>query len=224
MSADAPQPTRPPLPPAVLTGRIVAIGRRLSADRALAVGEALLGAGVRAFELTLNDPEAEALASIDMLATRLGEDLLVGAGTVLSVRSAQRAVDAGARFLVSPHTDEALVAWAAGRGIPALPGAMTPTEVIRAWGAGAAGVKLFPASVVGPAFIRELRGPLPDVPIIPTGGISAENAGAFVGAGAVAVGLGSWLIGDGGAAGVRARAESVRSAIDAAVAGSPRRT
>jgi 2-dehydro-3-deoxyphosphogluconate aldolase/(4S)-4-hydroxy-2-oxoglutarate aldolase len=201
----------------VTAGRIVAIGRRLEPARVLAVGEALIEAGVGAFELTLNEPEAEALASIETLAGRLGDRLLVGAGTVMSVGAAERAVNAGAAFLVSPHTDVAIVSWAAARGIPAMPGALTPTEAVRGWAAGAAAIKLFPASVAGPAFIREIRGPLPDVPFIPTGGVSAENAGAFIRAGAVAVGLGSWLIGDGEAAGVRARAEQVRAAIAAAL-------
>jgi 2-dehydro-3-deoxyphosphogluconate aldolase/(4S)-4-hydroxy-2-oxoglutarate aldolase len=208
---------RPQVPSAITSGRIVAIGRRLDPSRVLAVGEALADAGVTAFELTLNDPVEDALASIRGLAERLGDRLLVGAGTVLSIDAAERALEAGAAFLVSPHTDEALVTWAAARGVPAFPGALTPTEVVRAWNAGAAGVKLFPASAIGPAFIRELRGPLPYVPLIPTGGVSAESAGAWIAAGAVAVGLGSWLIGDGQAAGVRERAETVRASVDAAL-------
>ena len=150
------------------------------------------------------------------MANRFGDELLVGAGTVLSVPAARRAVDAGAAFLVCPHTDLRLVEWALEHAVPIFPGALTPTEVVRAWDAGATAVKLFPASVVGPAFVREIRGPLPQVPLIPTGGVSADNAGAFISAGAVAVGLGSWLIGDGRGAGVRARARQVRDAIASA--------
>ena len=210
--------TRPPLPPQVTQGRIVAIGRRLDPGLVDGVGEALLAAGIGCFEITLNDPEAEALGSITALARRFAGRLEIGAGTVLSIPAAQRAIDAGATFLVSPHTDEALVAWAAARGVPAFPGALTPTEVVRAWNAGAAGVKLFPASAVGPSFIREIRGPLPGIPIVPTGGISVDNAGDFIRAGAVAVGLGSWLIGDGAPDGVRERGLRVRAAIDAAPA------
>jgi 2-dehydro-3-deoxyphosphogluconate aldolase/(4S)-4-hydroxy-2-oxoglutarate aldolase len=218
MSSDAsPARPRPALPPQVGQGRIVAIGRRLHPPLVDGVGEALLAAGIGCFEITLNDPIDEPLASIRALADRFAGRMAIGAGTVLSIDAAQRALDAGATFLVSPHTDEALVAWAAEHGIPAFPGALTPTEVVRAWAAGAAGVKLFPASVVGPSFIRELRGPLPGIPIIPTGGVSAENAGDFIRAGAVAVGLGSWLIGDGAPDGVRERGLRVRAAIDAAL-------
>lgn len=208
---------RPALPPQVTEGRIVAIGRRLDPALVEGVGEALLGAGIGCFEITLNDPIDAPLGSIEQLAARFSGRLLVGAGTVMSIAAAERAIGAGATFLVSPHTDEALVAWAAERGIPAFPGALTPTEVVRAWNAGAAGVKLFPASAVGPAFIRELRGPLPGIPVVPTGGVSAENAGDFIRAGAVAIGLGSWLIGDGTPDGVRERGLRVRASIAAAL-------
>ncbi len=210
---------RQPLPEAVRTGRIVAIGRRLAPERVLGVGAALVEAGVGAFELTLDDPDSATLRSISRLVQESGDSLLIGAGTVLSIDAARRAVDAGARFLVCPHTDRELVAWASDRHVPVFPGGMTPTEVYGAWTAGATAVKLFPASVVGPAFVRELRGPLPDIPLVPTGGVRAEDAGAFIRAGAVAVGLGSWLIGDGAAAGVRSRAQQVRDSIDAALAG-----
>ena len=107
-----------------------------------------------AFEITLNEPEADALGSIERLARGFGDRMLVGAGTVRSIDAARRAIDAGATFLVSPHTDEALVRWAAARGIPALPGALTPTEVVRAWDAGAAAVHVRISSppVVSPCF------------------------------------------------------------------------
>lgn len=205
--------TRPALPTAVTDGRIVAIGRRLDPALVEGVAGALLDAGVAAFEITLNEPEAEALGSIERLARGFGDRMLVGAGTVRSIDAARRAIDAGATFLVSPHTDEALVAWAAARGIPALPGAFTATEVVRAWDAGAAAVKLFPAGIGGPGYLRELRGPLTEIRYVPTGGVSAENAGEFIRAGAVAVGLGTWLIGDGAPAGVRERAGAVRASI-----------
>ncbi len=208
--------SRPPLPAEVVGGRVVAIARRLDPARVVGVADGLLAAGIGCLEITLNDPIDTALGSIRELADTFAGRLLVGAGTVRSVAAAERAADAGATFLVSPHTDEALVAWAAARGIPAFPGALTPTEVVRAWDAGAAGVKLFPASAAGPAFIRELRGPLPEIPLLPTGGVTADNAADFIRAGAVAVGLGSWLIGDGTPDGVRQRGLRVREAIDAA--------
>jgi len=216
-----PTSARPALPAQVTQGRIVAIGRKLAPDLVTGVGEALLAAGIGCFEITLNEPEAEALGSITALAARFGGRMEVGAGTVLSIPAAQRAIDAGATFLVSPHTDEALLGWAAARGIPAFPGALTPTEIVRGWNAGAAGVKLFPASAVGPSFIREIRGPLPGIPIVPTGGITVDNAGDFIRAGAAAVGLGSWLIGDGAPDGVLERGLQVRAAIDAAAGRTP---
>ena len=133
--------------------------------------------------------------------------------------SAQRALDAGARFLVSPHLDVELVRWAAARGVPFFPGVLTPTEILAAWRAGAAAVKLFPASVAGPALVRELRGPLPDIPLMPTGGVTLESAPVFIAAGAVGVGMGGWLTGDGAAAGIQQRAISIVAAVAEARAG-----
>lgn len=141
--------------------------------------------------------------------------MTVGAGTVLTIDAARRAVDAGAAFLVAPHVDPEVVAWTAGRGIPMFPGAATPTEVLAAWRAGAAGVKVFPASVVGPAFVRELRGPLPDIPLLPTGGVTVDNAAAYIEAGAAAVGIGSWLFAGGTPDSI---AERARQAVDAIAA------
>ena len=201
---------RPAIPPGLLSGGVVAIGRHVSPSAVPAVAEALASGGVRAFELTLNEPEAAALASIEA-AARVARDLglEIGAGTVLTIDAAGRAIDAGATFLVMPHLDQDLVTWAAGRGIPTLPGCATPTEVIAAWRAGAAAVKLFPASSAGPGFVREMRGPFPDVPLVPTGGVTVETAPAFIKAGAVAVGMGGWLLGDGEPTGIRDRAAAV---------------
>jgi 2-dehydro-3-deoxyphosphogluconate aldolase/(4S)-4-hydroxy-2-oxoglutarate aldolase len=205
-------PDRPAIPDQVLGPRIVAIGRRLDPARLAEVAAALREGGVRAFELTLDAPEAvEAIARLT--ARGDADGLLIGAGTVLSVDSAARAIDAGARFLVSPHTDPTIVSWAAGRGIPCFPGAMTPSEILTAWRAGAAAVKLFPASAVGPSFVREARGPFREIPLIPTGGVTAETAAEFVRAGAVAVGLGSWLTGTGDPTLVADRARQVVAAL-----------
>ncbi len=128
----------------------MAVARHLTADSVGAVADGLLRGGVLAFELTLNDPEAEALAALEAARRHAeGTRLTIGAGTILSIGAAQRAVDAGAAFLVLPHTDVRVVGWALARGIPVLPGAFTPTEVLAAWQAGATAVKLFPASVAG---------------------------------------------------------------------------
>jgi 2-dehydro-3-deoxyphosphogluconate aldolase/(4S)-4-hydroxy-2-oxoglutarate aldolase len=211
---------RPAIPAGIAVGGVVAIGRHITADAAPAIAEALAAGEVLAFELTLNDPEADALraiASAAAAAPRLG--LEIGAGTVLSVEAARRAVDAGATFLVMPHLDIMLVSWAAERGIPALPGCATPTEALAAWRAGAAAIKVFPASSLGPSFVRELRGPFPWMPLVPTGGVTLETIPAFIAAGAVAVGLGSWLVGDGDPAGIRERAAAaVAAAADARAA------
>jgi 2-dehydro-3-deoxyphosphogluconate aldolase / (4S)-4-hydroxy-2-oxoglutarate aldolase len=208
---------RAAIPEAIASSGVIAIARGVDAAKVSAIGLALLRGGVSAFELTLNEPEDGALEAIREVATRFaGSDLLLGAGTVLSVASAQRAVDAGARFIVSPHTDPELVAWATKEGIPIFPGAFTTTEILAGWLAGATAVKLFPASVAGPAGLREIRGPLPNIPLVPTGGVSAETAGGFIQAGAVAVGVGGWLIGNGKPQGVRERAAAIVAAVEEA--------
>jgi len=216
----APDTQRPDLPAGLVAGGVVAIGRRLPRDRVEAIADGLVAGGVGAFELTLNDPQDEALEAIVAVARPVGGGpLAIGAGTVLTTEAAERAVEAGARFLVMPHTDPVLIAWAAERGIPAFPGALSPTEVLAAWRAGAAAVKLFPASVAGPSGVRELRGPFPDIPLIPTGGVTAETAPAFVRAGAIAVGMGSWLTGGGDPAAIAERAALVVRAVAEARAG-----
>lgn len=207
---------RPAIPELVRRGRVIAIGRGVTAAAAPRIGEALANGGVRSMELTLNEPEADALRSIAALA-RVADDLgaLVGAGTVLSVAAAERAIDAGARFIVSPHMDAALIAWCAARDVPCFPGALSATEILSAWNAGASAVKLFPASAVGIGYLDQISGPLPDIPMVPTGGVTAETAGDWIAAGAVAVGMGGWLIGDGEVVGVTERARRVARAVGA---------
>jgi 2-dehydro-3-deoxyphosphogluconate aldolase / (4S)-4-hydroxy-2-oxoglutarate aldolase len=199
---------RSPVPVAIAGPRVIAIGRRLDPTAIPAIGEALVAGGIRAFEITMDS--AGATGAITALARRFTpEELLVGAGTVLDVERADAACAAGARFLVMPHLDREVLAWAVEHGVPVFPGALTPTEIVEAWRAGATAVKVFPASAVGPAFIRELRGPLREVPLIPTGGVTVDDAGAFLSAGAVAVGLGSWLTGGGDPSVIRGRAERI---------------
>lgn len=183
---------RPALLPAIAAGRVVPVARGLALDRLHRLAAALRAAGVGVLEVTMDSPQAaEAIAEL------AASGLAVGAGTVLSVGQAADALAAGAQFLVSPHTDPDLVRWSAARDAPFVPGAFTPTEVLSGWAAGAAAVKLFPAAAAGPALVRELRGPLPHVPLIPSGGISDRNAGDFLAAGAVAVAIGGWLTGAG---------------------------
>lgn len=204
---------RPEIPTAIHAGRIVAIGRNLDPERALMVGGILAASGVSAFEVTLQG--SAALDAIRALRTELGDRMLVGAGTVLDVAGATDAVDAGAAFLVMPVTDVEVIGWAAERGVPVFPGALSPTEVVTAWRAGATAVKLFPASMGGPTLLRELRGPFPDIPLMPTGGVTADNARAFIDAGAVAVGVGSWLVGAPDEATLRERAVALVAAVRA---------
>ena len=212
--------SRPALPAAISSGGIVAIGRRLPPGTEQAIAAALVRGGVHAFEITLD--RSGALDAIAELTGRFDPaELLVGAGTVLDIAAAEGAVAAGAHFVVMPHLDPAIVGWAADRGIPAVPGAFTPTEVLTAWRAGAAAVKLFPASAVGPTFVREVRGPLPGIPLIPTGGVTAETAPAFIAAGAVAVGIGSWLTGSGDPAVVEERAAELVAAVASARSAKP---
>jgi len=206
---------RPPIPQEIKAARVIGIGRRLEASSILPVADALLAGGVRAFEVTLDSPDA--MAAIRALAKHYSDgSLLVGAGTVLDVASATAAVEAGARFLVSPHTDGELIRWAVARRIPTFPGAFTPSEILAAWRAGASAVKLFPASTVGPSYVRELRGPLGDIPLIPTGGVTAETAGAFIAAGALGVGVGGWLFAAGSPDLIRQRAAQLVSAVQSA--------
>ena len=203
---------RPAIPAAILSGRVVAIGRNLDAERALRIGEVLAATGVPAFEVTLQGDGA--YDAIRALRAGLGDRLLIGAGTVLDVEGAAAAVDAGATFLVMPVTDVGVVGWGAERGVPVFPGALSPTEVLTAWRAGASAIKLFPASVGGAALLRELRGPFPDIPLMPTGGVTADNARSLIEAGAVAVGVGSWLAGAPDETTLRERATALMAAVN----------
>lgn len=205
---------RPAIPELMRESRVIAIGRNVPAADAPRIGEAFVAGGVHVMELTLNEPEADALRAIEALAAVADDlDALVGAGTVLSISAAQRAVDAGARFIVSPHTDSELIAWCALNQVPCFPGALSPTEIHLAWSSGASAVKLFPAAAVGIGYLKQIAGPFPDIPFVPTGGVSASTAADWLAAGGVAVGIGGWLIGDGDPTGVTERARQITAAI-----------
>ncbi len=208
--------TRVAIPEPILRGGVIAIGRRIDADAAVSIGEGLYAGGVGALEVTMGSDDA--LIAIERLAARFqGQaDFVIGAGTILDPASADAAMGAGATFLVMPVTDPVLIGWAAERAIPTFPGAMTPSEALAGWSAGASAIKLFPASVVGPAFVRELHGPFPDIPLVPTGGLTVDSVPEFIVAGAVAVGLGSWLTGEGDPERIAQRGRQVVAAIRAA--------
>lgn len=171
---------------------VVAIMRHTEASLAVEAAEALLRGGVDVVEVTLNT--AGATSMIRRLTQTFGERMLVGAGTVLSPEAVREALEAGARFIVAPNTSLAVIAECNRHGVSVVPGAFTPTEVVAAREAGADLVKVFPVSSVGPRYIKDLRGPLPDIPLVPTGGVTAENAVEYIKAGAYAVGAGSDLV------------------------------
>jgi 2-dehydro-3-deoxyphosphogluconate aldolase / (4S)-4-hydroxy-2-oxoglutarate aldolase len=197
-----------PLPPVIAQERLVAVVRGLRVARASQLAEALRDGGVGVVEVTVESGDGP--AAIEALR---GLDVTVGAGTVTSVRDAADAVAAGASFLVSPHTDEDLLRWARQRDVPFVPGALTPTEVMTARRAGASAVKLFPASLGGPAFVASLLAPYPDLLLLATGGVGPDDARAYLDAGAIAVGLGSWLTGSSDVALVRERAALLRERV-----------
>jgi 2-dehydro-3-deoxyphosphogluconate aldolase / (4S)-4-hydroxy-2-oxoglutarate aldolase len=177
--------------------KIVAVVRVPSPDGVVAACRALCRHGVDAVEITLTVPGAYDL--IGSLAAEFGDDLLVGAGTVLDVEGCRRSVEAGARFVVSPAFDIAVVDQCRRTGVLAVPAALTPTEVLTAWrhstGPDGSGlVKLFPARAATPEYVRDLLGPLPDVRLFPTGGIDEAGAAAYFEAGAAVVGIGSRLM------------------------------
>jgi 2-dehydro-3-deoxyphosphogluconate aldolase/(4S)-4-hydroxy-2-oxoglutarate aldolase len=175
---------------------VVAVLRLRSADRASQAVDALLEGGLAVFEITLTIPDA--LTAIRSLAARLGDRALVGAGTVLSADEARACIEAGAHFLVSPGLEPSVIAVAHRSDVVAIPGALTPTEVMTAVSLGADLVKIFPCSAVGGAkYIRALRGPLPHVKLVPTGGVTPATAHEYLAAGAAAVGIGSELVDEG---------------------------
>lgn len=171
---------------------IVAILRRTDSSLAVETAQALLDGGVKVVEVTLNTDGAEAM--IAALANKLGDRLIVGAGTVMSREDVKRALGAGARFIVSPHTDPDVIDEAVKAGAPAAPGAFTPTEIVRAWQLGASVVKVFPIGSVGPRYLRDVLAPLTQIPLMPTGGVNLDNAAEFIRAGARGLGLGSDLV------------------------------
>lgn len=190
---------------------IIPIIRAPSADVVLPVAEALLHAGLSVIEITMTVPKA--IDAIAAVAKRFAGKMLVGAGTVTDAETTRRAVDAGAAFIVSPCLVREVVEAAHNVDVAVLPGALTPTEVFEAFRLGGDMVKVFPvASVGGAAYLRALRGPFPDIPLVPTGGVSPENVAELFAAGAAAVGVGSELISKDYAA-ITARAKQFLAAV-----------
>ncbi|WP_437585809.1 bifunctional 4-hydroxy-2-oxoglutarate aldolase/2-dehydro-3-deoxy-phosphogluconate aldolase [Sorangium sp. So ce1000] len=177
----------------IARSRIVPVVRAASADEALQAVEALLEGGIDVLEITMTVPGA--VDVVREVAARHGDRALVGAGTVLDARAAEACVEAGARFVVSPALDEATVRACIAMNVVHTPGALTPTEVVAAHRAGGDVVKVFPCDALGGAsYLKSLKAPLPHIPLMPTGGVTLQNVGTFLAAGAVAVGVGGNLV------------------------------
>ena len=176
----------------VLRSGIVAIIRSTSSDQLVTVAEALAAGGVDVLEVTLTVPKA--LDVISAVRDKLGDKILLGAGTILDEATARSAILAGAEFLVTPVVRPAVIETCHRYDKSIMCGAFTPTEILTAWEAGAEFIKVFPAEVGGPGYLKAVHGPLPYVRLLPTGGVNLDTLGDFVKAGASAVGLGSNLV------------------------------
>ena len=185
-------PDRKAVVAAVEEAGVVAVIRIKDPERLRAVVDALSEGGVRVLEVTMTVPGAVGL--IADLAPRMPAGFLLGAGTVVDAVTVGRVVDAGARFIVSPVFRQEVISACHERGVAAMPGCLSPTEILNAWDGGADVVKVFPATTLGPGYIKDVRAPLPQVKLMPTGGVTVDNAGDWIKAGAVAVGVGSALL------------------------------
>ena len=184
--------THDPSPSLIEQDGVIAVVRLNDLSKAVPLTEALVGGGVRAVEFTFTNPSAaEAIAAAS---AALGSRALIGAGSVLDAETARVAILSGARFVVTPTVSLPTIELCNRYGVATTIGALTPTEILTAWQAGATYVKVFPANLGGPRYLRDVLGPLPQLKLIPTGGVDLDNAGEFVRAGAVAVALGSNLV------------------------------
>lgn len=178
----------------ILGERIIAIVRLRSGEELLKVASALKTGGINCIEYTVTTPNA--LDSLRQAAAELGEDVLMGVGTVLDPETARAAIMAGAEFVVSPTLNLDVIELCHRYGKLVVPGCMTPNEILTAWETGADLIKVFPASALGPRYIKSVLAPLPQVRLVPTGGVSADNAADYLKAGAAAVAVGGNLVSD----------------------------
>ncbi|QHK18564.1 bifunctional 4-hydroxy-2-oxoglutarate aldolase/2-dehydro-3-deoxy-phosphogluconate aldolase [Pseudarthrobacter psychrotolerans] len=211
-------PERIPLPDPIHQDRIVAVLRAPAEKHLLAVALELHRLGIRCLEITFTSPGA--LGVIEELRKRLGDEACIGAGTVMTAAHVRDAANAGAMYLLAPVTDPAVLSIAQEHGMPFVTGAATPTEVMTGWNLGASAVKVFPAHTLGGAsFIKSLLDPLPQVSLLPTGGVGADEVAGYLAAGALAVGAGSPLTGDALTGGsLEGLKDRVRAFLDAAQA------
>jgi len=171
---------------------VIAVVRAQASEELLAVVAALREGGLTCIELTMTTPNA--LQVIHEASQRFGDKAVIGAGTVLDAETARAAILAGAQFIVAPVVHRPTIQLCKRYGKVVLPGAFSPTEILTAWQAGADLVKIFPATKLGPEFIKDIKGPLPQIKLTPTGGVNLANVGAFIRAGAAAVGVGGALV------------------------------
>ena len=172
---------------------VIPVVRAESAEQAMRAVEAIKAGGVDVLEVTMTVPGA--IGVIEQLAKEYGGKALIGAGTVLDPEIARACIQAGAQFIVSPALNEETIAFCRDNDVAVFPGALTPTEVVRAWNAGADAVKIFPAGAVGGAsYLKALKAPLPQIELVPTGGVNLKTAADFIKAGAMALGVGADLV------------------------------
>jgi 2-dehydro-3-deoxyphosphogluconate aldolase / (4S)-4-hydroxy-2-oxoglutarate aldolase len=171
---------------------MVAILRNIPSDRLMSIAKCMVTSGISTMEITVNTPGA--FDSIQSLQDKYGAKLNIGAGTVCNLNDMHGALDAGAQFIVMPICDEDVINYCVIHKIPVFPGAYTPTEIYKAWQMGASMVKVFPASDLGPSYIRDVLAPLNEIKLMPTGGVTMENIGSFFEAGAKAVGIGGGIV------------------------------
>ena len=176
----------------------IAIVRGIEAKHCAALAQALYDGGISLIEVTFDQKDRDGwqqtLEGIRVIRDHLGDKVCVGAGTVMTKEQVTLAKGAGASFLISPHLDTELIRLTNEQGMVAIPGALTPTEVVQAWKAGAAFVKTFPADVGGPSFIRAVKAPLGHIPLLAVGGVNEKNVRSFLEAGACGVGIGGSLV------------------------------
>jgi len=172
---------------------VIPVVRASSADEAIQVVEAIRAGGVSLLEITMTVPGA--VQVIETLTKKFGDEAIVGAGTVLDAQTASACVSAGAKFIVSPALNLETIGFCREHDVPVMPGALTPTEIVTAWNAGADFVKVFPCGALGGAsYIKSLKAPLPQIELVPTGGVTLATAASFIQAGAAAIGVGADLV------------------------------
>ncbi|OAS84736.1 MULTISPECIES: bifunctional 4-hydroxy-2-oxoglutarate aldolase/2-dehydro-3-deoxy-phosphogluconate aldolase [Metabacillus] len=171
---------------------IVAVIRGAEPENIVPIARALKAGGVKTLEITVETPRV--LELIQRVSSEMGDEVIVGAGTVLDPETARSAIMAGAKFIFSPTVNIETIKITKRYGVISIPGALTPTEILTAYENGADIIKVFPANVFGPSYLKDIHGPIPQIPLMPTGGLDVHNVGEYIKAGAVAAGIGSSLV------------------------------